>query len=597
LTSASVTSCININSWTDFTNAIDTAVPSADGSVTVNLCAGFDISHDGGANDGYTIGTDNIRLTCDKKTGTAGDIVSQSLDGSVRRRRLNYEANPLSGETGPRCVISGTARHLNVAASGTTILGFDFYDSEYGAVQVLSSARMTNVLHSIFVNNVRSEGAGLGAGLAIDSGAKLTSVLHCEFSNNEADDAGAIYTAADADVSVYHSYFHNNSAVTGSGGAITASAASQVILSRNEFYQNTVQFGDGPALYDGEAGEASCDAGENVACLNEDIDDGSMCDGIWYEINGNIACDAFGLACKAPSVIPTPSPTKKPTKQPTRSPTLAPSVSHMPSCQPSFSPTAAPTAPTPSPTTAAPVVGVVVVQNPTLAPKVVSTKAPHDSHKSTKHTHSSVDAAGTDDAISPSKHNHTHASHESHKHSHKSHTHSIHAQSEHQSKTHSHTSKVHTHVQTVGSEHTSKTHTHTSKLDAAAATLGTENSKHTHDYHTHGSAKTADTAGTATTPADVSNDVGDIDPTGVNNRMLADQHTHEAHGNSKHEHDHTHKSKYDNGVDVNPESVEKCAPGPQFPPTRALRQHSRRAFATNTVELHSNLRRRSLAHW
>jgi len=645
---ARVTSCTSITNWTEFTNAIDMAIATASStdsrmSIVVNLCAGFDIAHDGDDGAGYTIASDNVRLMCDKKTGSAGEAVSQELNSNRSLLSNNYQLNPISGGSGPapesepRCVIRGTARHLNVAASGTTILGFDFYDSEYGAVQVMSSARMTNVLHSVFINNVRGFDQGDGSSLAIDSGAKLTSVLHCEFTNNEADDGGALSTAGDADVIIYYSFFHSNAAIVGSGGAVTADVGSQVVISRSEFFKNTAMGGDAPALFDAEAGEATCDAGENVACLNVDLDDESMCDGIFYEVNGAGVCDAFGLACNAPSAAPSATPTKSPTARPTSSPTSAPSVSHMPSCQPTLSPSASPTTPTSTPSAAptstpssAPITGSIPIgtvtetsiKAPSKSPSYTSTKSPsytststkspsYTSTKSPSYTSTSTKSPSyTGSTKSPSYESTKAPSYKSTKSpSYTSSTKSpsyksTKAPSYKSTKAPSYKSKVHTHVQTEGSKHESKTHTHTSKYDVAAATEGTEKSDHSHHaYHTHGSKKYDDDTSTAAAPADVSNDSGDTNPYGVGDgrhrhnrqRVLDDSHshTHSKHENSKHNHSHTHKSKYDEGVVVNPEDVDKCSSGPQFPPTL---RHTRRAVDIS-AGVRNNLRGRMLSHW
>eukprot|EP00816_Leptocylindrus_hargravesii_P012265 CAMPEP_0196805694 /NCGR_PEP_ID=MMETSP1362-20130617/5512_1 /TAXON_ID=163516 /ORGANISM="Leptocylindrus danicus, Strain CCMP1856" /LENGTH=649 /DNA_ID=CAMNT_0042178781 /DNA_START=55 /DNA_END=2004 /DNA_ORIENTATION=+ len=333
-----VTSCRTISSWEEFTEALDT--PDESGNV-VNFCP-FDITHNGDEDDGYDVTTDYLRVSCDKKTGTAGDAVEQVTANAWGRRKMAFSNEPISGEDPPKCIIRGTARHLNVNSKAMTMIGFDMYGSANSAIRIEAGASMTTLTEMAFVEN---EGSGA---LSIASGATKTTVLHCEFTSNEAAEGGgggAIQTDVDgADLMVYRSYFHTNSAPESSkGGAIFANTAFTV--SRSEFLANTVADANGPAIYDADG--TACDGGENIACLNTDLVTNEDCDGIYSDPTA--ICYAFDSACEFPSVTPTVSPTAKPTASPSFSPLAKPSAAPSggptpnPSPSPSYAPTASPT--------------------------------------------------------------------------------------------------------------------------------------------------------------------------------------------------------------------------------------------------------------
>ena len=209
-----VTNCIPVNTWTEFTEAIDS---SNNGNGVLHFCP-FDITHDGDENDGYDLMSDFLHLGCDKKTGTAGDAVEQINDGNRRRTgatlSTNYQRQPISSqEHTPKCIIRGTARHFNVRNKGLTMIGFDFYDSEHTAVHVSDDADMTTFLHLAFVDNIISNDQG-GA-MSIAPEATMTTILHCEFTSNEATDGGGAIYQHGADLTVYRSFFDSNHAVEG----------------------------------------------------------------------------------------------------------------------------------------------------------------------------------------------------------------------------------------------------------------------------------------------------------------------------------------------------------------------------------------------
>eukprot|EP00816_Leptocylindrus_hargravesii_P012408 CAMPEP_0196811238 /NCGR_PEP_ID=MMETSP1362-20130617/17028_1 /TAXON_ID=163516 /ORGANISM="Leptocylindrus danicus, Strain CCMP1856" /LENGTH=450 /DNA_ID=CAMNT_0042186507 /DNA_START=123 /DNA_END=1472 /DNA_ORIENTATION=+ len=343
-----VTNCIPVNTWTEFTEAI-----GSNSNGVLHFCP-FDITHDGNENDGYDLTSDFLHLGCDKKTGTAGDAVEQIKDGSINtyhphhsynnnHRRTgatttnttnNYAPEPISSQDTPKCIIRGTARHLNVRNKGLTMIGFDFYDSEHTAVHVSDDADMATFLHLAFVDNIINNDQG-GA-MSIAAEATKTTILHCEFTSNEATDGGgAIYHAANgADLTVYRSFFHTNYAVEGDGAAVSTHGANFTV-SRSEFFSNTVSNVDvhGPAIFDGSS--VSCDAGENIACLNRNLETGEACDGIYYD--DDALCHEFDGACEAPSISPTVAPTLSPSVRPTSAPTVSPSLSHVPTAMPSIS--------------------------------------------------------------------------------------------------------------------------------------------------------------------------------------------------------------------------------------------------------------------
>eukprot|EP00814_Leptocylindrus_danicus_P016043 CAMPEP_0116021070 /NCGR_PEP_ID=MMETSP0321-20121206/10167_1 /TAXON_ID=163516 /ORGANISM="Leptocylindrus danicus var. danicus, Strain B650" /LENGTH=663 /DNA_ID=CAMNT_0003491869 /DNA_START=51 /DNA_END=2042 /DNA_ORIENTATION=+ len=356
-----VTSCRTISSWGEFTEALDT--PDESGNV-VNFCP-FDITHNGDEGDGYDVTKDYLRVSCDKKTGTAGDAVEQeNANAWGRQRKMAYSDEPISGEDPPKCIIRGTARHLNVHSKAMTMIGFDMYGSANSAIRIEAGASMTTLTEMAFVEN---EGSGA---LSIATGATKTTVLHCEFTSNEAQ-GGAIQTDVDgADLMVYRSYFHTNSAPENSkGGAIFANTAFTV--SRSEFLANTVANAHGPAIYDADG--TACDGGENIACLNTDLaNTNEDCDGIFN--NPSAICHEFDSACTFPSVTPTSSPTAKPTPSPTVSPIAKPSAS--PTDKPTRNPTKSPTkGPTRSPTHV-PSASPSVSQSPTASPTDVPTNRP-----------------------------------------------------------------------------------------------------------------------------------------------------------------------------------------------------------------------------
>eukprot|EP00816_Leptocylindrus_hargravesii_P013248 CAMPEP_0196811630 /NCGR_PEP_ID=MMETSP1362-20130617/19232_1 /TAXON_ID=163516 /ORGANISM="Leptocylindrus danicus, Strain CCMP1856" /LENGTH=627 /DNA_ID=CAMNT_0042186981 /DNA_START=140 /DNA_END=2020 /DNA_ORIENTATION=- len=625
-----VTSCRTISSWQDFTEALDS--PDEKGNV-VNFCP-FDITHDGDETDGYDVTTDFLRVSCDKKTGTAGDAIEQVLsNGGRRRASVNYELGPISQEDPPKCIIRGSARHLNVNSKGFTMIGFDFYDSEHTAVLIGDDATQANLLHCAFVDNVTQ---GSGGAITVSPSASKTTIFHCEFTSNEAmEGGGAIAHSEGADLTVYRSYFHLNHA-TSDGAAM--SSATALTLSRSEFFQNTVESAKGPAIYDSDS--TACDAGENIACLNSDVTTGEECDGFYSVADANAvtgSCHEFTGSCEAPSLIPTAAPIVSPTAAPTGQPTASPTISHVPTPYPTRSPTDAPTAspshapscaPSFSPTVSPPTVSVPIqigepnppVPVPVPAPPTVGgtgssgkgssgkggTRAPtHASHKH-GHTHNSHNGGK-----GASQHNHTHNSHESHKHHHMSHTHPLHE----------------------GSNHKSKAHTHTSAGKGgstdAAHVVGHVGSKHTHENHTHGSKKIEDAAA-ATEPVAVSNDTNrrqrrlsrstyyhQSSKTTRTQRITRDleeedvPHTHKTHANSGHTHNHSHKSagkgsagKGDggDGVNVPGAGTDKCAPGPPLPPLpdRKLDAAAVVAAADEEEDAHASggsLRKRRNLHW
>jgi len=587
-----VTSCRTISSWQDFTDALDS--PDAAGNV-VNFCP-FDITHDGDETDGYDVTTDFLRVSCDKKTGTAGDAIEQVLSNGGRRT-TSYELGPISKEDPPKCIIRGSARHLNVNSKGFTMIGFDFYDSEHTAVLIGDDATQANLLHCAFVDNVTQ---GSGGAITVAPSASKTTIFHCEFTSNEAmEGGGAIEHGEGADLTVYRSYFHLNHA-TSDGAAL--SSATALTLSRSEFFSNTVESAKGPAIYDSDS--TACDAGENIACLNSDVTTGEECNGFYSVTSddaaaaGSGSCHVFNGSCQVPSSVPTATPIVSPTAAPTGTPTASPTISHVPTPYPTRSPTVAPTAsPSHSPScvpSVSPTVGKISVPiqigdpNPPVPVPVPApptntssgkgsssssgkgggTRAPtHASHKH-GHTHNSHNGGKG----GGSQHNHTHNSHESHKHHHMSHTHPLHE----------------------GSNHKSKTHTHTSAGKGgstdAAHVVGHVGSKHTHENHTHGSKKVEDAAaaggGGVNEPVSVSNDTNRRGRR-LNNRAAASSkthyqrdleeedvpHTHRNHANSGHKHNHSHKSAGKGsgdggggGVGVPGAGTDKCAPGPPLPP-------------------------------
>ena len=329
-----VTNCIPVNTWTEFTEAIDS---SSGNNGVLHFCP-FDITHDGDENDGYDLMSDFLHLGCDKKTGTAGDAVEQINDGNRRRTgatlSTNYQRQPISSqEDTPKCIIRGTARHFNVRNKGLTMIGFDFYDSEHTAVHVSDDADMTTFLHLAFVDNIISNDQG-GA-MSIAPEATMTTILHCEFTSNEATDGGGAIYQHGADLTVYRSFFHSNHAVEGDGAAVSTNGANFTV-SRSEFFSNTVSNVDvyGPAVF-ADGSSASCDAGENIACLNRNVETGEACDGIYYD--NDALCHEFVGACEVPSMSPTVAPTLSPSVHPTVIPTVSPSLSHVPTATPSIS--------------------------------------------------------------------------------------------------------------------------------------------------------------------------------------------------------------------------------------------------------------------
>ena len=306
---AQVTSCIDIKSWSDFTDAIDSASKNS----AVNLCP-FDIEHDGDETSGYDIDTDNLKIACDKKSGSAGEAFG------VRKLQEVWKPNAISGEDGPKCIIRGSARHLNINAKGTTLIGLEFYGSMNTAMVVEGGAEQTNLLHLAFVGN---EG---GSSLEIEGGAKATSVLHCEFTDNIAG-SGSLVVAPETSVAIYRTFFYDNVGNENAGGLL-ASESSSVTLSRSEFFNNNVVNGSGPAIY-AEIESSVCDAGENRACLNSDLTTLQMCDGTFEAVDSG--CEAFGLACVSPTGFPTKAPTPSPTQ------------SYAPSCPPSILASTSPT--------------------------------------------------------------------------------------------------------------------------------------------------------------------------------------------------------------------------------------------------------------
>lgn len=385
------TSCITVESWSEFTSVLS----SASSGDIINFCP-FDISHDGLETDGYTITTPNLRISCDKKSGSAGelsDVTIESTSNWNRDRSLgllddkNY--HPSMDDDSPKCLISGSSRHLNIDTTGTVMIGFNFEESTSGALSLSNNAVMTTLLHLVFTSNIRE--SAYGSSIEVKTGAKMTSIINCAFFENKADDGGAI--SANSDVIIYRSYFHDNAAVLGEGGAITAEADSHVVISRSEFYKNNVEGGNGPAVYDVDSGLATCNAGENIACLNLNVDTDEYCDGISYASNnGDISCENFDNKCHAPSVMPSPGPTKLPTTNPTvapsKLPTAGPSAlptriptvipTDYPTLSPSVSPTALPSfVPTPTPTNLPSIAPTEVpTSSPTVAPSALPSYFP-----------------------------------------------------------------------------------------------------------------------------------------------------------------------------------------------------------------------------
>ena len=355
-----VTSCRTITSWSEFTEALDS--PDESGNV-VNFCP-FDIAHNGDDTDGYDVTTDYLRVSCDKKTGTAGDAIEQVVDKPwLNNNRVAYTADAISGQDPPKCIIRGTARHLNINSKAFTMIGFDMYGSTSSAIHIAKKAKMTTLTELAFVENEGTTGA-----LSIAAGAQQTTVLHCEFTSNSGN---AIHTDVDgADLMVYRSYFHTNVAPdNGNGGAIFANTA--FVASRSEFLSNKVTSAAGPAIYDADG--TACDGGENIACENSDLATDEECDGI-FSGPANV-CYEFSSACEFPSASPTVSPTKGPTRSPTVSPVTRPSAS--PTRGPTKKPTASPT--TASPTadpTGAPTTSQSPTSAPTKSPTVPPTVAP-----------------------------------------------------------------------------------------------------------------------------------------------------------------------------------------------------------------------------
>ena len=154
---------------------------------------------------------------CDKKSGNSGTYVTQEKASSFARE-LYEGKGVIANEDPPKCTISGSARHINIKTSGTMLIGFDFYHSEYGAVYVASDAGNTNLLHLAFFNNVRVA-PGSGSAIEIAEGATYTAVLHCDFSENEAPDGGAI--SSSSSLTVYRSFFYENHANEGNVSTTT----------------------------------------------------------------------------------------------------------------------------------------------------------------------------------------------------------------------------------------------------------------------------------------------------------------------------------------------------------------------------------------
>lgn len=220
------------------------------------------------------------------------------------------------------------------------MIGFDLYDSEHTAVHVSNDASMAMFLHMGFVDNIQQ---GNGGAMSIVLEAKKTTMLHCEFTSNEATDGGgAIYheqaqqdsaTANNnnADLMVYRSFFHANHAMD-DGAAVSSHA--NFTVSRSEFFSNTVSNADGPAIFDGSGSSSedgisiSCDAGENVACLNRDVVTDEACDGIYHD--SAASCHGFHGSCETPSVHPSSVPIVSPNAHPAVMPSVSPSVSHVP---------------------------------------------------------------------------------------------------------------------------------------------------------------------------------------------------------------------------------------------------------------------------
>ena len=212
-----VTECRPVKSWDGFTSTLD--LMKKIGSEAVVFCP-FSIAHNGNWEDGYDIASDGVSILCGRREEWAssngveigggmelsgpldsGGNLGRGSDGGGRKDRhqrrqrrdlheIEYPStNDLESLTGDdiynglyarqrvdnnravvvggdssraglsACVVSGTARHLNVIGDGITIAGFTFSESLHGAITVDLGAKGTTISDCIFRDNVHIGGA------------------------------------------------------------------------------------------------------------------------------------------------------------------------------------------------------------------------------------------------------------------------------------------------------------------------------------------------------------------------------------------------------------------------------------------------------
>jgi len=196
-----VTSCIMINSFQELRESVEAAVAYSH----LNYCP-FEVDHEGSEMDGIEISVQGIQLTCDKKSGSAGNY-----DESSRRKLVYAGKGVIRNESTPKCIIKGSARHFNILADDVMMFGFDILDSAYAAVFVGDNAQKVKIMHTAFISNKKVDGSNGGGAIQLGDGTQAT-ILHCEFTENEVNqsEGGAIDMSDEVELTIYRSYFYEN---------------------------------------------------------------------------------------------------------------------------------------------------------------------------------------------------------------------------------------------------------------------------------------------------------------------------------------------------------------------------------------------------
>jgi len=209
-----------------------------------------------------------------------------------------------------QCIINGPGKHFEVYAA-STLQGFIFRGATTSSIWFLPDPGQSIICDCTFEFN--DAGGIRGGGIRIGSNANVT-VEHSVFTNNTAHEGGAIYITPKGFLTITNSDFQNNQAERG-GAIYVSDEDSNLVANGNVFQNNNVESRDGteprgPAIYlEGSLDDYTTDYG------NSGTDNGN-CNGIYVDDNPCwpfLRSDSLNMPQTPTSGSPTGSPATTPT--------------------------------------------------------------------------------------------------------------------------------------------------------------------------------------------------------------------------------------------------------------------------------------------